>query len=65
MKNNRIIYGNEDDCLVCGYWPEADRASMRAMIDSIPLADEVCEKCHKAWWQNCIVPLLPKPPTRH
>jgi hypothetical protein len=56
----------EADCAVCREWPEADRSSMRMMIGRIPL-EQVCDECQMAFWQNCIVPLLPKPtkPTKH
>jgi hypothetical protein len=58
---------SEDDCVVCGSWPERDRWALREMIDTIPLSDDVCDECNMAFWRNCIVPLLPKPtkPTRH
>ena len=28
---------SEDECVVCGHWPEADRSSMRILIDRLPL----------------------------
>jgi hypothetical protein len=55
---------SEDDCLVCGKWPERDRWALREMIDTVPL-DGVCAACDMAWWRNCIVPLIEAPdPTK-
>jgi hypothetical protein len=31
---------SEDDCIICGKWPEKDRWALREMIDSLPLDDE-------------------------
>jgi hypothetical protein len=42
---------SEDDC-VCGHWPEADRSSMRILIDRLPLQEEVCDECSVAFWRN-------------
>ena len=43
---------SEDDCVVCGHWPEADRSSMRVLIDRLPLQEEVCDECQVAFWRN-------------
>ena len=32
---------SEDDCAVCGQWPAADRRSMRLLIDTLPMREEV------------------------
>ena len=58
---------SEVDCVVCSQWPEADREAMRLFVDKIPLKQSVCDPCQMAFWQNCIVPLLPNPakPTKH
>ena len=31
---------SEDDCVVCGHWPAADRRSMRLLIDTLPMREE-------------------------
>ena len=36
---------SEDDCVVCGHWPAADRRSMRLLIDTLPMREEVCDRC--------------------
>ena len=54
---------SETECLVCSQWPKTDRRALRRLIDTIPLADEVCRACNMAFWRNCIAPLLPKPTT--
>jgi hypothetical protein len=38
---------SEDHCVVCGHWPEADRSSMRILIDSLPLqeVEDICDGC--------------------
>jgi carboxymethylenebutenolidase len=63
MSNNPDHYRfvSEDDCVVCGQWPKADRPSMRALINSLPLKEneQICFKCLRAFWTNCIVG--PKP----
>jgi hypothetical protein len=57
---------SENECLVCGQWPKADRRALRRMIDKIPLADEVCRACNAAFWRNVVVPLCKSgKPTRH
>ena len=43
---------SEDDCSVCGQWPEADRAPMRTLIVRISLVEEVCGECQMASWRN-------------
>jgi hypothetical protein len=55
---------SEADCVVCGHWPEADRSSMRILIDSLPLqeVEQICDGCLLAFWSNCVVG--PKPPAR-
>jgi hypothetical protein len=55
----------EDDCVVCGRWPAADREGMREMIDCISLRDDVCEECEMAFWRNIGFFDLFRQPTRH
>ena len=31
---------SEDDCIICGKWPEKDRWALREIIDALPLVDE-------------------------
>jgi hypothetical protein len=47
---------NEDDCVVCGQWPEADRSSMRVLIYSLPLqeVEQICDGCIQAFWTNSV-----------
>jgi hypothetical protein len=40
----------EDDCVVCGKWPEKDRWALREMLDSLPMFEQVCDACLMAWW---------------
>ena len=44
-------------CAVCGPWPVELRAAMRVAIEAIPLREDVCDECVKAWWHT-----LPKGP---
>jgi hypothetical protein len=44
------------NCAVCGAWPEADRETMRLLIDAIPPKGWVCEKCAVSFWINCWPP---------
>ena len=46
------------ECIVCGRWPTALRPVMRSAIDAIPLRQDVCDECVKAWWAG-----KPKGPT--
>ncbi len=41
-----------DECVICGNWPEPDRWVRREMIDELPLEDNVCDECLKAFWKN-------------
>ena len=43
---------SEDECVVCGHWPQADRSSMRILIDRVPLHEEVFDECQVALWRN-------------
>jgi hypothetical protein len=60
---------SEDDCVVCGDWPQAHRSSMRILIDSLPLqeVEQVCDGCLQAFWTNFVVGPNPRPggQTRH
>jgi hypothetical protein len=29
------------------------------LIDTLPLQEEVCDRCLMAFWRHCIVPILP------
>jgi hypothetical protein len=51
-----------EECAVCGPWPEADRSSMRMLIDSLPLreVEQICDGCLQAFWTNCVVGPRPK-----
>jgi hypothetical protein len=55
----------EDDCVVCGHWPAADRSAMREMIDRISLKDDVCDECNMAFFRNIGFFELFRQPTKH
>jgi hypothetical protein len=52
MKIERIP--SEDECVVCGEWPEADREYLRWFVDSVPVRDveQICDACLLAFWEN-------------
>jgi len=55
----------EDDCAVCGHWPEADREAMRLLIERIPL-EGVCPACEMEFWRQLgLFDLFGPPPTKH
>jgi hypothetical protein len=54
----------EDDCSVCGKWPEKDRWALREMTNSLRLDEEVCDACLTAFFSGLIAP-GPTGPTRH
>jgi hypothetical protein len=56
---------SEDDCVVCGHWPAADRWACREMLRSIPLSDDVCEECEMTFWRNIGLFDLFRYPTKH
>lgn len=47
---------SEDDCILCGHWPAADRWALREMTDRLPLKEleQICAKCIEAFWTNCV-----------
>ena len=51
------MYGDnipEDQCVICGHWPERDREAMRRLtISSLPVREPVCDKCWEALAVNC------------
>jgi hypothetical protein len=51
----------EDDCAICGHWPARDRWALRAMLDTLPMVDEVCDACLVAFWKCVAGP----GPTQH
>jgi hypothetical protein len=53
MRNNADDV-SEDDCIVCGNWPKANRSAMRQLIDSLPLQKmgQVCDQCVVTFWAN-------------
>jgi hypothetical protein len=41
---------SEDDCAICGRWPEAQRSKMR-IFARLPLQEEqICAECQVALW---------------
>jgi hypothetical protein len=43
----------EDECILCGHWPEKDRAGLRDEIIILPLEDDdVCDACFATFWQR-------------
>jgi hypothetical protein len=64
MKNRSDLdepFVSEDDCVVCGSWPPADRWARREMIDRMPL-DGACAECELAFWRGLG---LFREPTKH
>jgi hypothetical protein len=55
---------SEDDCVLCGHWPPADRWALREMIESLPLKEATCAECEMAFWRK-IAPDFFKVPTKH
>jgi hypothetical protein len=50
---------SEDDCIICGKWPEKDRWALREMIDGLPLDDgPICDECLIAFWRAVAGPEL-------
>ena len=46
---------SEDDCIICGKWPEKDRWALREMIDSLPLHEEpICDECLRNFWRRIV-----------
>ena len=41
-----------DQCVVCRPWAAEDRPRMRASLTVVPLREEVCEACLRAWWAS-------------
>jgi hypothetical protein len=52
---------SEDDCVVCGHWPEKDRWALRETLDTLPMFEEVCDACLMAFWALIVGP----GPTQH
>jgi hypothetical protein len=45
---------SEDECILCGHWPEKDRWGLRDEIEILPLEDDgVCDACFATFWQKC------------
>jgi hypothetical protein len=57
----------EDDCIICGKWPERDRWALRAMTEWLPLQEieSVCEACLMAWARNVGFPVSDDDATEH
>ena len=46
---------NEDNCVVCGKWPEKDRWALREMIAALPLHEEpICDECLLSFWHRIV-----------
>ena len=45
---------SEDNCVVCGEWPEAEWAYLRWFIANIPVEDldQICDGCLGAFWDR-------------
>ena len=45
---------SENECILCGSWPEKDRRTLRDKIEILPLEDDgVCDACLAMFWQKC------------
>jgi hypothetical protein len=45
---------SDDECILCGHWPEKDRWALRDAIEILPLEDDgVCDACFAMFWQKC------------
>jgi hypothetical protein len=59
----------ENDCLLCGDLPPAERDAFRATLDRMPLDEPVCNACLIAFWRNLGLPVSatdePDDPTKH
>jgi hypothetical protein len=56
----------EDDCIICGKWPERDRWALREMIRSLPLDDEqICDECLRCFWSRIVEQPEPDSPSKH
>jgi hypothetical protein len=63
--NQPPTFVSEEECSVCGKWPEKDRWAVRAILDRIPM-DGVCIKCELQFWRNLgLDKLLGAQPTKH
>ena len=47
----------EDDCVVCGRWPPAERWARRQITEWLPVGDDepVCDECMLTFWRRLIV----------
>ena len=47
----------EDDCVVCGRWPPAERWARRQLTEWLPVRDDepVCDECMMTFWRRLIV----------
>ena len=45
---------SEADCAVCGRWPRSLRPCMRMGIDTLPVKEELCDRCVEAFWANLL-----------
>jgi hypothetical protein len=45
---------SEDDCVICGHWPEKDRWAVREMIEVLPLRENTCFKCEAVFFQGLL-----------
>ena len=43
---------SEDECVICGHWPEKDRWAVREMIEVLPLQENTCVKCEAVFFQG-------------
>jgi hypothetical protein len=57
---------SEDDCIICGKWPEKDRWALREMTDSLRLQEEtVCDECLLSFWRGIAEQPEPDSPGKH
>ena len=58
---------SEDNCVICGKWPENDRWALREMTDSLPLQaiESICDNCLVSFWGRLPHASGPAEPTSH
>ena len=57
---------SEDDCVICGKWPERDRLALREMIRALPVNEgPIRKECLRSFCHWLVEPAEPEPPSKH